>query len=59
MAKMGRPTNDPKTYSMGIRLNTKCGKILEKYSEKHGIKRNKTIEIALLLLAEKDGIDVE
>ena len=36
-AKMGRPTDDPKTKQIGIRLDQKCQDILNKYTEQYGV----------------------
>ncbi len=52
-AKMGRPTDSPKTVQLGIRFDTKTLKILDEYCQKKGIKRAEGVRQAVRLLEEK------
>lgn len=35
--KMGRPTNDPKTKQIKVRLTQDCQRILEEYAKQEGV----------------------
>lgn len=42
-AKMGRPTNDPKSYRITIRMNERCKKILEDYCKQENVPRMEAV----------------
>lgn len=46
-AKMGRPTDDPKSQSVHIRLGTECIDILDRYQSAHHVTRTEAIRIAI------------
>ena len=35
--KMGRPTNDPKSERVAVRLNEQCQRILAEYTRQEGV----------------------
>lgn len=49
--KMGRPTNDPKTFQVVVKLNEDSQQILLDYCAKHGVSRSEAIRIAILGLS--------
>lgn len=46
-AKMGRPTDDPKSQSVHIRLGAECIDILDRYQSAHHVTRTEAIRIAI------------
>lgn len=36
-AKMGRPSTDPKSVRISVRLNDECANVLKEYCEKNGV----------------------
>lgn len=46
-AKMGRPTGDPKSQSVHIRLGAGCIDILDRYRSAHKVTRTEAIRIAI------------
>lgn len=51
-AKMGRPTDNPKTYQIAIRLDKESREILEKYCEEKKIKKGEAIRRGIMLLVK-------
>lgn len=52
-AKMGRPTNSPKTVQLGIRFDSETLKILDNYCQKENISRAEGVRKAVRLLPPK------
>lgn len=50
--KMGRPTNNPKTSRLDIRLDEECIEILEKYSVQENISKTETARRGIKKLKE-------
>lgn len=50
--RQGRPTADPKTTQVSIRLNEDSRQILLEYCAKMGVGRSEAIRIAILKLLE-------
>ena len=51
--KMGRPTDDPKPYKVGARINDADKKILDDYCDKHKVNQPEAIRIAIRSLKDK------
>lgn len=51
--KMGRPTNNPKTRQVTVRLDEKCQKILDKYISQENVTPAEAIRRGIMLLEEK------
>ena len=47
MAKMGRPTDNPKPYRVVIRIDQECRDILDAYMEENGMSQVDVIRYAL------------
>ncbi len=52
-AKMGRPTDNPKTVQLGIRFDALTLKILDDYCKKQSISRADGVRNAVRRLADK------
>lgn len=53
MKKMGRPTQNPRKNSMGVRVSDVDLAIMEAYCEKMGVNRTEAISRAIKILGEK------
>ena len=51
--KMGRPTDNPKTRQVGIRLDQKCQDILDKYTEQYGVNVAEAARRGIMKLEEE------
>ena len=49
-AKMGRPTDDPKTKQIGVRLTEKCQRILNLYAQQKGVSPAEAVRHGILKL---------
>ena len=52
-AKMGRPTDSPKTVQLGIRFDRETLNILDNYCKKENISRAEGVRKAVRLLPQK------
>lgn len=41
--KLGRPTDNPKSKPIHVRLDSECENILERYCEQEGVKKTEAI----------------
>ena len=48
--KIGRPTDNPKTINITIRLDNATNKALNEYCKEHGILRAEAIRRAIMML---------
>ena len=51
--KMGRPTDNPKTKQITVRLDQKCQNILEQYIQQEGITPVEAIRRGIMKLEEE------
>ncbi|EDS72997.1 hypothetical protein ANASTE_00712 [Anaerofustis stercorihominis DSM 17244] len=45
--KIGRPTNNPKPYKLGVRLNEKDKKILDLYCEQYEVNKSEAVSAGI------------
>ena len=50
VAKLGRPTNNPKSAPVHVRLDNKCTAILEQYCRQENISRAEAIRKGIMKL---------
>lgn len=50
--KMGRPTDNPKTHSITVRLDEKSIQILDEYVKQNGVSKTDAIREAIAKLKE-------
>lgn len=43
-AKIGRPTDDPKVFKLGVRINSKSKQILDDYCLQENVSKTEAIE---------------
>ncbi len=48
--KIGRPTDNPKTHKLSMRLDDKCKEILDKYCEQEKVAQTDAVRQAIMLL---------
>lgn len=48
--KIGRPTDNPKTHKLSMRLDDKCKEILDKYCEQEKVTQTDAVRQAIMLL---------
>lgn len=53
--KMGRPTDNPKTKKMSVRLDQKCQDILERYVQQENITPVEAIRRGIMMLEKEIG----
>lgn len=51
--RMGRPTNNPKSGSVNIRLDTQCEQILKEYCKQENITKAEGVRRGIKMLADK------
>lgn len=49
-AKMGRPTDNPKTKQLTVRLDVKCQEILKKYTDQEKVAPAEAVRRAIVKL---------
>lgn len=52
MAKIGRPTNNPRPHKISIRISDRDKSILEKYCQKNGVNKTEAISRGIQKLGE-------
>ena len=55
MKKRGRPTDNPKTLQVNVRLDEECVEILTKYMDEHNVTRVEAIRRGIKKLSEDVG----
>lgn len=50
VAKIGRPTNNPKTAPVHVRLDNNCTDVLQKYCQQENISRAEAIRRGIMKL---------
>ena len=55
MKKRGRPTDNPKSLQVNVRLDEECVDILSEYMEKHNVTRVEAIRRGIKKLSEDVG----
>lgn len=53
--KMGRPTDNPKSKPVHVRLDDECSEVLDAYCNKNGISRTEGIRRGIRKLKEEIG----
>ena len=51
--KLGRPTDHPKPYRMGVRVDEKTLEQLDSYCRKHSVSRSDAVRIAIERLVDE------
>lgn len=50
--KVGRPTNNPKTKPIHVRLDEECEAILDKYCEQENLSKAESIRVGIRKLSD-------